>query len=159
MYVRALKPFTEYLNGAFFSPAAGSIFETTAEKGAALISEGLAEEYTLITPTGTINITENGADVDVAQYAKADVAVPQPTGNVNLTENGTDIDIAQYATATVAVPQPTGNVSLTSNGTGIDIAQYATATVAVPQPSGTFEIYENGTYDVTSYVEVIVGVK
>ena len=96
MYVRALKPFTEYLNGAFFSPAAGSIFETTSEKGAALISEGLAEEYTLITPTGTKSITENGSDIDVAQYAKADVAVPQPTGNVELTENGTDIDIAQF---------------------------------------------------------------
>lgn len=131
MYVRALKPFTEYLNGAFFSPAAGSIFETTSEKGAALISEGLAEEYTLITPTGTINITENGTNVDVAQYAKADVAVPQPIGNVNLTENGTDIDIAQYATATVAVPNPS---------------------------TGSLEITTNDTYDVTNYVQVVVNV-
>lgn len=131
MYVRALKPFTEYLNGAFFSPAAGSIFETTSEKGAALISDGLAEEYTLITPTGTINITENGTNVDVAQYAKADVAVPQPTGNVELTENGTDIDIAQYATATVAVPNPS---------------------------TGSLEITTNDTYDVTNYAQVVVNV-
>lgn len=131
MYVRALKPFTEYLNGAFFSPAAGSIFETTSEKGAALISEGLAEEYTLITPTGTINITENGTNVDVAQYAKADVAVPQPTGNVELTVNGTDIDIAQYATATVAVPNPS---------------------------TGSLEITTNDTYDVTNYAQVVVNV-
>jgi hypothetical protein len=131
MYVRALKPFTEYLNGAFFSPAAGSIFETTSEKGAALISEGLAEEYTLITPTGTKSITENGSDIDVAQYAKADVAVPQPTGNVELTENGTDIDIAQYATATVAVPNPsTGSLEITTNDT-YDVTQYAQVVVNV----------------------------
>lgn len=131
MYVRALKPFTEYLNGAFFSPAAGSIFETTSEKGAALISEGLAEEYTLITPTGTKSITENSSDIDVAQYAKADVAVPQPTGNVELTENGTDIDIAQYATATVAVPNPsTGSLEITTNDT-YDVTQYAQVVVNV----------------------------
>lgn len=131
MYVRALKPFTEYLNGAFFSPAAGSIFETTDEKGSALISEGLAEEYTLITPTGTKSITENGTDIDVAQYAKADVAVPQPTGNVELTENGTDIDIAQYATATVAVPNPsTGSLEITTNDT-YDVTQYAQVVVNV----------------------------
>lgn len=131
MYVRALKPFTEYLNGAFFSPAAGSIFETTSEKGAALISEGLAEEYTLITPTGTKSITENGSDIDVAQYDKADVAVPQPTGNVELTENGTDIDIAQYATATVAVPNPsTGSLEITTNDT-YDVTQYAQVVVNV----------------------------
>lgn len=30
-----------------------------------------------ITPTGTINITENGNDIDVTQYATADVNVPQ----------------------------------------------------------------------------------
>ena len=131
MYVRALKPFTEYLNGAFFSPAAGSIFETTSEKGAALISEGLAEEYTLITPTGTKSITENGTNIDVAQYAKADVAVPQPTGNVELTENGTDIDIAQYATATVAVPNPsTGSLEITTNDT-YDVINYAQVVVNV----------------------------
>ena len=106
-------------------------FETTSEKGAVLISEGLVEEYTLITPTGTINITENGTDVDVAQYAKADVAVPQPTGNVELTVNGTDIDIAQYATATVAVPNPS---------------------------TGSLEITTNDTYDVTNYAQVVVNV-
>ena len=131
MYVRALKPFTEYLNGAFFSTAAGSIFETTSEKGAALISEGLAEEYTLITPTGTKSITENGSDIDVAQYDKTDEAVAQPTGNVVLTENGTDIDIAQYATATVAVPNPsTGSLEITTNDT-YDVTQYAQVVVNV----------------------------
>ena len=103
MYVRALKPFTEYLNGAFFSPAGGSIFETTSEKGAALISEGLAEEYTLITPTGTKSITENGTDIDVSQYAKVDVNVPNPsTGSLEITANDT-YDVTNYAQVVVNV--------------------------------------------------------
>ena len=40
-----------------------------------LIEDGLASEYNLIEPTGKITITENGSDIDVAQYAKADVNV------------------------------------------------------------------------------------
>ena len=131
MYVRALRLFTEYIDGTFFSPATGSIFETTAEKGAELISEGLAEEYTLITPTGTKTITQNGTNIDIAQYAKADVSVPQPTGNVELTENGSGFDIAQYATATVNVPNPS---------------------------TGSLEITSNDTYDVTNYAQVVVNV-
>ena len=55
------------------------------------------------TPTGTINITENGENIDVKQYAKANVAVPQPSGNIEITKNGQGIDIAQYATANVNV--------------------------------------------------------
>lgn len=130
MYLKALKPFTEILDGVFFSPACGSIFQATAEAGAAFIGEGLAEEYTLITPAGKLDITENGEGIDVAQYATADVAVPQPEGNVELTENGTNIDIAEYATATVAVPQPTGTFSITENGT-YDITNYASVSVSV----------------------------
>ena len=159
MYIRALKPFTEYRsNGTFFSPVAGSVFEVTSEKGAELIENGLAEEYNLITPTGTKTITANGTDIDVAQYAKADVAVPEPTGNIELTQNGTEIDIADYATATVAVPEPTGNIEITENGTNIDIAQYSTATVDVPEPSGTLTVTENGVFDVYDYDEVVVNV-
>lgn len=158
MFVKAIKPFTRFFDGEFFSPANGAIFEATDAAGAEMIAQGLAEEYLLITPTGTKTITENGTDIDVAQYAKADVAVPEPTGNIELTENGTNIDIADYATATVAVPQPTGNVEITENGTNIDIAQYATATVAVPGPSGSLEINQDGTYDVSQYAQVVVSV-
>lgn len=158
MFVKALKPFTRFLNGAFFSPSSGAVFETTSETGAEMISQGLVEEYTLITPTGTKTITANGTDIDVAQYAKADVAVPEPTGNIELTQNGTGIDIADYATATVAVPEPTGNIEITENGTNIDVAQYATASVAVPGPSGSLEISQDGTYDVSQYAQVVVSV-
>ena len=131
MVVRTLKPFTETIDGKFFSPSKGTIFETTSTKGAALISAGLVEEATLITPEGTKTITENGTGIDVAMYANADVAVPEPTGDVEITENGTGIDIAQYATATVNVPNPS---------------------------TGTLDITENGEHDVTNYAKVNVNV-
>ena len=158
MFVKAIKPFTRFFDGEFFSPENGAIFEATDAAGAEMIAQGLVEEYLLITPTGTKTITENGTDIDVAQYAKADVAVPEPTDNIELTQNGTGIDIADYATATVAVPEPTGNIEITENGTNIDVAQYATASVAVPVPSGSLDITEDGTYDVTQYAQVVVNV-
>ena len=110
MFVKAIKPFTRFYDGVFFSPANGAIFETTDETGAQMIEEGLVVEYTLITPTGTKTITANGTDIDVATYAKADVAVPQPTGNVELA--------------------PTGSLDITENGT-YDVTQYAQVVVTI----------------------------
>ena len=52
-------------------------FETT-ETGAEMISQGLVED-TLYSNQGLKTITCNGTNIDVAQYAKADVAVPRPT--------------------------------------------------------------------------------
>lgn len=130
MFVKAIKPFTRFFDGVFFSPANGAIFEATDAAGAEMIAQGLVEEYTLITPTGTKTITANGTDIDVAQYAKADVAVPEPTGNIEITENGTNIDIAQYATATVAVPGPSGSLDINQDGT-YDVSQYAQVVVNV----------------------------
>ena len=54
-----------------------------------------------ITPTGTIQITQNG-ETDVTSYATADVQVPQPSGSINITQNG-ETDVTQYATANVNV--------------------------------------------------------
>lgn len=131
MKVRAIIPFTmrDSSTGELTSVADGQILTVTDEAGAQLISDGLADEYTLITPTGTKSITANGSDIDVTQYAKANVAVPQPTGNITITENGENIDIAQYATATVNVPNPsTGKVEI--NGTAeVDVTNYAAAQV------------------------------
>ena len=73
------------------------------QKAVTIDEDGDETSFAGITPTGKINITQNGTNIDVAQYAKADVAVPQPAGKINITENGTDIDVAQYALADVAV--------------------------------------------------------
>ena len=54
--------------------------------------------------SGTIEITKNGT-YDVSAYAEADVQTPVPTGKINITENGTDIDVSDYALADVDVPQ------------------------------------------------------
>ena len=54
-----------------------------------------------ITPTGKITITQNGNGIDVAQYAEADVNVPNPsTGNINITSMS-QVDVTNYATAQV----------------------------------------------------------
>lgn len=114
-------------------------FNTNNIDGKQEIKNGLTdpEGEGYIIPTGNIAITENGTNIDIAQYETASVAVPQPSGNITLTQNGENIDIEDYATATVNVPipqgyiQPTGNVSITANANNIDVAQYATASVNV----------------------------
>ena len=115
--------------------------------------DGIPEGY--IVPSGNKEITQNGTNIDVAQYATASVNVPipegyiVPSGNKEITQNGTNIDVAQYATASVAVPQPSGNISITANGENIDIAQYATATVNVP--SGTEDLIDLIERDFTTF--------
>lgn len=62
-----------------------------------------------IVPIGTKTITQNGTGIDVAQYAYADVNVPDgitPTGTIGITQNGT-VDVTQYASASVNVTYPT----------------------------------------------------
>ena len=132
------KPFTirDASTGALMSPAKGSILDVTSEVATALIADGLAETYTLVTPTGTKSITANATNIDVASYAKADVAVPEPTGNVSITENGENIDVAQYATATVNVPNPsTGTLEITAEGT-YDVTAYASVHVEIAAQGG-----------------------
>ena len=105
MKIRALKAFTirDSETGDLTSIANGAIAEVSDTLGQSLISDGLAEAYTLISPTGSVNITSNGT-VDVAEYASAVVNVPgiTPTGSIEITSNGT-VDVTNYASAVVNV--------------------------------------------------------
>lgn len=77
MKIKILKSFThrDSTTGALESYACGNVYDVESTPGNAFISDGLAEEYTLITPTGKKEITANGDDIDVAAYAKVKVAV------------------------------------------------------------------------------------
>lgn len=77
MKIIALKPFTmrNTSTGDLTSIACGAVATVTDEVGAGLISDGFAEAYTLITPTGTKTITANGEGIDVTAYASVDVNV------------------------------------------------------------------------------------
>lgn len=87
--------------GELISLAYGQVANIDDTLAASLISDGLAEAYTLITPTGTKTITENGENIDVAQYAKATVAVPNPsTGKLEITGTA-EVDVTNYAAAQV----------------------------------------------------------
>lgn len=103
--VKTLKAFTirDASTGALVSPAKGSVLEVDSAVATAWIADGLAQEYSLITPTGTKTITENGINIDVAAYAKAIVAVPNPsTGTLEITAEGT-YDVTEYASVHVAI--------------------------------------------------------
>ena len=98
--------------------------------------------YGYLIPSGSINVVENGNDVDVSSYATANINVPIPegyiipSGNIDITNNGTEIDVSSYATASVGVEIPDGYII----------------------PSGSIDISENGTFDVTTYANAIVNV-
>lgn len=110
--IKALKCFS---NGVL-SMYTGEIKSIDADVATSLISGGLAEVYTEpITPSGSINITENG-EYDVTTKASAVVAVPEPTGSENIEANGTyDIKNKAEVVVNVGIATVTYNVN---GGTG-----------------------------------------
>lgn len=101
--IQAKIPFTlrDNSTGELTSIADGQVVTVSDALGASLIADGLAVEFTLITPTGTKSITENGENIDVTAYAKANVNVPNPsTGKVEITGTS-EVDVTNYAAAQV----------------------------------------------------------
>ena len=56
-----------------------------------------------ITQNGETTITKDEG-YDALNSVELTVAVPQPSGKINITQNGTDIDVSSYASADVNVP-------------------------------------------------------
>lgn len=116
-----------------------------------------------ITPTGTIEITQNGI-VNVAPYAEANVQVPgSASGTITITENQQGLDISSYAAANIEVPQgvfPEGTLQISENGEKT-VANYEKVDVNVPQgvfPAGTLEINQNGLVNVRNYENANVNI-
>lgn len=137
MKIKALKPFTlrDATTGELTSIACGAVAVVDDTLGATLIEDGLAEAYTLISPSGSVTLTENSEENDVTAYANAVVAVPEPTGSESITANGT-YDIKSKASVTVNV----GTVTVTydvNGGTGTVDAQTVIAGNEVTLNDGT----------------------
>ena len=82
MKIRALEALTirDDTTGELTSIPFNSVAEVDAEVGGDLIEDGLAEEYKLVEPTGTKNITDNG-ETDVTMFATANVTVTSGGGS------------------------------------------------------------------------------
>ena len=132
MKIKALKAFVirNASNGNLTSVPCGAVVDMDSTPAAAYISAGLAEAYTLVTPTGTKSITANGENIDVAAYEKANVNVPNPsTGTLDITANADNIDVTAYAAVNVSVPNPsTGKLEITGTAE-VNCSAYATAQV------------------------------
>ena len=110
MKIKALKPFTmrDSVSGALTSIACGSIATMTDEMGAQLITDGLAEEYKLIEPTGTKAITLNGT-YDITEYASATVNVGVLTVTYNANGGTGSVDpVTVGAGSSVTLSDGTG---------------------------------------------------
>jgi uncharacterized repeat protein (TIGR02543 family) len=146
MKIKALKPLTirDAETGDLTSIACGQVAVIDDTVGAGLIADGLAEEYTLISPTGSVTITEN-SEVDVTEYASAIINVGTYTVTYNSNGGTGSIDSASVIA---------GNTIELSDGTGLtapegkEFAGWATTpTATAPNVTSPYK----PTADVTLY--------
>lgn len=141
MKIRALQAFTiRDDSGALNSIAFGAVSDVSSELGEELISEGLAEEYTLLNPTGSVSIISNGT-VDVSQYASAEVNIPVVTLSYN--SNGGVGSIATVYTSVGSSVELDSASSLTPPE-GKQFAGWATSSdAASPDITSPYKVSSN----------------
>ena len=99
----------------------------------------IATDLTVPTENGDYVIKATVEDNEIT-YAFGE-STPAPTGTKQITTNGTNIDVAEYAAVDVAVPASavvSGKKTITTNGTNIDVTTYAKVDVNVSSPEPTF---------------------
>lgn len=123
-----------------------------------IISYAIGKKKGGTTPTGEIDITQNGI-TNVSGYATANVQVPEKqleeksvtisSNTTTLIEPSTGKDGMSSVSITTNIPEPSGKITITENGTDIDVSSYASADVSVPAGADLSD-YFNSTFSSSS---------